>query len=283
MAVQLKQATTVIESLRASRRADDATSRLHSGSLEEALGVVKKLVESTNWKHGPATLVSTFPHHAVARTPDGNLVRVEWTSGKNGVALGRATVFESATPAPDIGDELFHTAAAAVDRIMSEDYESLDPMISSMTEALETSGDLQRRLSTEITLRAIKRDAWWHNVVREHYEGNLVLAAQPRSQGPDVLRESFDDLLKQLRESAVSVSASLRAIDKMPADPGVSSIATDIASDITNAVSAMMNVESDNPQETATVYESVMSVSDYLLTGAKFLTQIAASNLTDRE
>jgi hypothetical protein len=278
MAVQLKQASTVIESLRASRRADDEISRLRTGSLEESLGVVRKLVESTGWKHGPAALIATFPHHVVARTADGNLVRVEWSSAKSGITLGRATIFESATPAPDIGDELFHTAAAAVDRIMSEDYESLDPMISSMTEALDTSGDLNRRLTTEITLRAIKRDAWWHNVVREHYEGELVQAAPPRNQGPDVIRESFDDLLKQLRESAGSVSVSLRAIDKMPADPGVSSIATDIASDVTNAVSALMNVESNNPQEMAAVYESVLSVSDYLLTGAKFLTQIAASN-----
>jgi len=283
MAVQLKQASTVIESLRSSRRADDEVSRLRSGSLEESLSTVRKLVESSDWKYGPAALVATFPHHVVVRNQAGNLVRVEWLSNKVGISLGRATIFESATPAPDIGDELFHTAAAAVDKIMAEDYENLDPMISSMTEALDTSGDLHRRLSTEITIRAIKRDAWWHNVVNEHYAGALIAATAPRSGGPNVLRESFDDLLKQLRESAVSVSASLRAIDKMPADPGISSIATDIASDITNAVSALMNVETTNPQEMATVYESVLSVSDYLLTGAKFLTQIAASNLTDRE
>lgn len=278
MAVQLKQSTTtVIESLRASRRADDETSRLRSGSLEESISAVKALIESASWKHGPATPIATFSHHAVARTADGNLVRVEWTAGEKGVALGRATIFESSTPTPDIGGELFHTAAAAVDMIMAEDYDGLQPMISSMTEALDTSGDLQRRLSTEITLRAIKRDAWWHNVVREHY-GDLVPAPAPRNQGPDVLRESFDDLFRQLKESATGVSTALRAIDRMPADPGVAAIATDIASDITNAVSALLNVETTNPQEMATVYEAVLSVSDYLLTGAKFLTQIAASN-----
>jgi hypothetical protein len=282
MAVQLKQAT-VIESLRSARRADDGVARLRENSLEERLVSVKQLVESSDWKHGPAAIVATFAHHAVARTTDGNLVRVEWRADKLGkCSLGRSTIFESTTPAPDIGAELFHTAAAAVDRIMAEDYDSLDPMISSMAEALDMSGDLQRRVVTEVALRAINRNAWWHSIVSEHFSGSLLTAPAPRMDGPDVLRESYQDLVLRLKESAGVAAAALRTIDTMPADPGVSSVASDIANDITNAISALLNVESDNESEIAAVYESVLSVADYLLTGAKFLSQIAASN-TDRE
>jgi hypothetical protein len=204
--------------------------------------------------------------------------------------LGRATIFESATPTPDIGEELFHTASAAVDRIFAEDYDSLDPMLTSMTEALDTTGDLSRRLSTEITLRAIKRDAWWHNVVREHF-GGLDQAPGPilnGGQADDVLRESFDSLLDALRESASGVSVALRNIDKAPHSDNATTIASDIASDVTNTLTAMLNVNRSNTQEMAAVYESVVSVADYLLTGAKFLNTLAeqttaASNPTDRE
>lgn len=299
MAVQLKQSTpsTVIESLRASRQANDTLERLCEGSLERRLAEVKRLVESGEWKYGPATHIATYPHHAVARTSDGSLIRVEWSIDRDSskVQLDRSTIFESATPAPDLGDELFQTAIAAVDRILDEDYDALDGMIASMTEALETTGDLSRRLSTEITLRAIKRDAWWHNVVREHL-GELVSAPDPRNSGADVISGSFDDLLSALRESAAEVSTALRELDKLDEGEDVADIASDIAGDITNAITAMMNVDSANPQELATVYESVLSVSDYLLSGAKYLNQIveraqttdhdhptAKSTPTDRE
>jgi len=286
MAVQIRRDSTVIDSLRSSRRASDTVSSLREGSMEHSCERVRQLIESSAWKHGPATLVATFHHHAVARTTNGNLVRVEWSADQatGDVQLGAAKVFESPTPVADIGHELFATAKAAVEKIFAEDFDGLDPMISSITEALDVSGDLQRRVVTEVAVRAIRRNAWWHHVVSEHYEGNLLQPPAPQTEGADVIARSVDELLATLKQAATSVAESARELDKMSPDKGVTAIASDVAQDVTNAIAALMNTDKNNQQESVNVYEAVVTVSNYLLSGADFLAKIAqAASTKNRE
>ena len=77
MAVVLKN--QVVDQLRASRSADDAISRIQENSLEQQRKRLVSLVESPNWRFGPAELLATFPHHLVAKDPAGNVVQVEWS------------------------------------------------------------------------------------------------------------------------------------------------------------------------------------------------------------
>jgi hypothetical protein len=283
MAVHLKRDTpTVIESLRTARRADDATSRLRENSFEAHTDGVRRLVESTSWKYGPAELVATMPHHAVAKTSDGKLVRVEWSKDpERGYLLGSAKVFESRTPAADLGAELFETARVAVDKILDGDHDGLDTMISTMAEALDASGgDLQRRLTTELSLRSIRRDAWWHKVVDDHFGSERPHPPIVDESNPS---EAMGALLHSLKEAASVASASLRIIDGTSPDEGLTTVAHDIAQDIAHAMAAVMNVDRENETEMVNVYETVVSVSGHLLNGAEFLAQIADTTKKDRE
>ena len=209
-------------------------------------------------------------------------MRVEWSvdADTGAYSLNNSKVFESATPAADIGAELFETARAAVGKILDEDSEGLERMIGSMAEALETAGgDLQRRLNTELSLRSIQRNAWWHQVVSEHFDG--AMPPLPLA-GPDVAG-SMGTLLHSLKDAAASVSLALRQIDESAPDEGLVEIARDISQDIAHAMAAVMNVDRENESEMVNVYETVVSVSGHLLNGAGFLAQIADTTKKDRE
>jgi hypothetical protein len=276
MPVQLKRTSSVIESLRASRRAVDEADRLRHRSLEEATQAVRKLVEQSDWKHGPAELIATFQHHAVCRTTRGNLVRVEWHQSDDHYTLGNAKAFESQTPAVDIGSELFATARAAAQKILEDETTDLAPMIASITEALDTTGDLRRRIDTELALRSIKRDAWWHGIVADALEV-LISPPAPRTEGAELIANSARDLATALRAAASSAATALRALDETSPDAGLTNLAQDIAHDITNATSALMSADTANETELVGVYETVHSVASYLLSGAEFLTRLAGS------
>ena len=155
----------VFDYRRAARKADATLSRLRESSWENQRKNLVRLVEASNWRHGPAELLATFPHHLVVKAPSGSLVQVEWSKGEQGVELGRATVHETATPVADLGRELMETAKAAVDKIFSEDFDGVRPMIASMAEAMDAGGDLQRRVHSEVTLQSLQRSAWWHGLV----------------------------------------------------------------------------------------------------------------------
>lgn len=277
MAVNLKRSgSTVIESLRSSRRALDEGERLRHRSLEEATQRVRKLVEGDDWKFGPASLLATFSHHAIARTRDGSLVRVEWNYDANAdsYALGAAKAFESQTPVADIGAELFETARAAATKILDNDLGGVGEMIASMSEALNTEGDLQRRITTEMAVRSVRRDAWWHGVVNTALEAPVAPPA-PRTEGSDLIVNSVKDLVAALREAARDAAQALRRLDETGPDAGLITLAQDIAHDITNANTALMNADTANETELVGVYENVHSVAGHLLSGALFLKQLA--------
>jgi len=260
----------VLDQLRASRAADDAVSRLRENSWEMQRKKLLRVVESANWKFGPAELLATFSNHAVVKDPAGNVVQVEWSMGEDGGArLGRAVLHESTTPVSDVGHEVMETAKAAVDKILNEDFTAAVPMIASITEALDTGGDLQRQINTEVTVRALTRDAWWHSVVplREGVEDQL-----PEPVVNDY-QQSATDLLVFLKEQAASLVHTANQLDGTDTALDIEALARDVAEDVNRAVTALLDLDRRNDDEVIKVYEAVMAATPQLLNGIAFLNE----------
>jgi hypothetical protein len=267
----------VLDQLRASRDADDAISRLRENSWEVQRKKLVRLVESSAWRFGPAELLATFPHHLVVKDPGGNVVQVEWTTdGEGTLGLGRANVYESTTPVADLGHEVMETAKAAVDKILNEDYDSATPMIASITEALDAGGDLQRQIHTDVTVRSLTRDAWWHGVVglREGIEEQVPAPTE------DVQR-STTDLLVFLKEQAAVLSVAARQLDGSDIASDVTSLARDVAEDMGRAISALMGLDRRNEAELIKVYEAVMTAAPQLVNGIAFLNELTENSVTE--
>jgi len=270
MSVVLKN--QVLDQLRAARAADDTISRLKENSWESKRKTLVRLIESSNWRFGPAELLATFPHHLVAKDPAGNVVQVEWSldSETNKVTLGRASIFESSTPVADLGHEVMETARVAVDKILDEDFDGSAPMIASIAEALDAGGDLQRQINNEVTVRSLTRDAWWHHVVglREGVEEQI-----PTPIGEDIQR-SVTDLLAFLKEQASALSLAARQLDTTESASDIESLARDIAEDVERAITALLNLDRRATNEVIAVYEAVMAATPRLLNGIAFLTEL---------
>ena len=268
----------VVDHLRTARAADDVVSRLQENSWETTRKKLVRVVESAEWRHGPAELIATFDHHVVTRDPAGNLVRVEWTTTDTGVRLGKSTVFESATPVADLGHEVMETARAAVDRILDEDYDAATPMIASIAEALDAGGDLQRKIVTEVTIRALTRDAWWHKVVglREGIEEQIPTPTE------DVQR-STTDLLVFLKEQAASLAMTARRLDTTDFAFDVEALARDLAEDMERAITALMDLDRRNVGEVTQVYEAVATAAPQLLNGIAFLNELTDADAVAAE
>ena len=269
------QQSAVVDALRASRNADDELSRIKENSLEEQRNQLLKLVESANWRYGPADLIATFPHHLLCKSPAGELVQVEWHREQGGVYnLGRSVVHEMSVPVADLGAELMETARSAVDQILSEQPEAAEPMLRTIAEALDAGGSLQRRVVNEITLRSLARDAWWHHVVGER-DDIVDRMPSPIIEGDDAIDRSINEMLIFLREEASVASKSLRSLESYDIAKDIDTLAHDIAEDIGRAVSALASVESSkNHEEAVKTYEAVVSVAPRLLNGIEFLKEL---------
>lgn len=269
MSIVLKN--QVVDQLRAARAADDTISRLKENSWETQRMRLVRLVESSNWRFGPAELLATFPHHLVAKDPAGNVVQVEWSidDKTNMVSLGHATVYESSTPVQDLGHEVMETARTAVDKILDGDFDASAPMIASIAEALDAGGDLQRQINNEVLVRSLTRDAWWHGVVglREGIEEKIPAPVE------DVQR-AVTDLLAFLKEQASALSLAARQLDTSETASDIESIAHDIAEDVGRAITALLNLDRRATDEVVAVYEAVMAVMPHLLNGIAFLTEL---------
>jgi hypothetical protein len=267
----------VLDQLRAARAADDTISRLKENSWESQRTTLVRMVESPNWRFGPAELLATFPHHLVAKDPAGNVVQVEWfqDSETGKTTLGRAAVYESSTPVADLGHEVMETARVAVDSILDEDYDGSASMIASIAEALDAGGDLQRQINNEVTVRSLTRDAWWHGVVglREGIEEQVPAPV-------DDVQRSVTDLLAFLKEQASALSLAARQLDTTEKATDIEALARDIAEDVERAVSALLNLDRRATDEVVAVYEAVMAATPRLLNGIAFLTEL--SETTDK-
>jgi len=275
MAITLKtQKSVVVDALRAARNADDEISRLKENSWEHAQSKLVAALDSPNWKHGPAELVATFPHHALAKTVSGSVVQVEWcVTPEQGVTLGRAVIHEMSTPVSDLGRELMETAKSAIDCIIDEDFDSAEPMISSIADALDTGGDLQRRVQNEITVRSLKRDAWWHQVVGIR-EGIEDLIPQPVLETDEDLIKTVNDLLRFLKEAAGDAAKVIKLLDESDKSRDLISLADDIAEDIQRAIGALAHANLSNHEEALQLYEAVMAATPRLLNGIAFLSEL---------
>jgi hypothetical protein len=275
MAVILKtQKSAVVDALRAARNADDEFSRLRENSWEKRQADLTRLVESPDWRYGPAELIATFPHHALAKASTGAVVQVEWTYSKNeGVTLGRTVVHEMATPVADLGQELMETAKAAVDHILDEEFDDAQPMIATIAEALDSGGDLQRRVQNEITIRSLKRDAWWHQVVGIR-EGIEEMIPQPEMEDDEGIAKSVNSLLIFLKEAAGDAATAIRALDAADNSADLASLAGDIAEDINRAVTTLSGANLRNHEEALQLYEAVMAATPRLLNGIAFLNEL---------
>ena len=274
------QKSAVIEALRAARNVDDEFSRLRSNSWEEHQIRLSKLVESRDWRHGPAELLATFPHHVLVRAPFGALLRVEWKINPtdSSYELGRVTLFEVATPASDLGRELMETAKTAVDLILDERIEEVQPMISTMAEALDAGGSLQNRIVSELTLQTLQRKAWWHAIVGER-EKIEELLPEPTVEGENALQNSIEKLLNVLKEAARDMIAAVRKLDAIKLDPGIEAVVKDIAEDVRFAIKVL--AEQENNEEALNIYETVMSAAPRLFNGIAFIIETAQARSDD--
>jgi hypothetical protein len=273
MAVVLKNA--VVDQLRAARSADDVLSRLRANSWETKRTSLLRMIESSEWKFGPAELVATFAHHVLAKAPNGDVVQVEWSEGENGqVYLGRAVVHESSTPVADIGYEVMQTARAAVDKILDEDYEGALPMIAGIAEALDVRGDLQRQISNEVLIQSLTRRAWWHDVIGIQEDTAEKL---PDLNTEDVQR-SATDLLAFLKEQATALSLSTRQLGSKTLRPEIETLATDVAEDVQRAITALLNLDRRQSGEVTKIYEAVMTAAPQLLSGIAYLKKLSENS-----
>ena len=279
MSVVLKsQKSAVVDALRAVRNADDELSRIKEHSWETRRSKLSALVESSSWRYGPAELLATFEHHVVVKAPNGSLVQVEWTVDKAGdYALERAVVHETVKPVADLGQELIETAKSAVDAIFEGDDESAQKIISALAEALDTGGDLQRRVATEVSIRSLSRDAWWHQVVGIR-EGVTDTLPAPVTEGDDCLAKSINDLLVFLKESATEASGAMRTLANSELAKDIETLARDIAEDTGLALDILVKTDSKDQDEALKVYEAVMTVAPQLLNGIEFLKELVAEH-----
>lgn len=263
---------SVVDQLRAARSANDAISRLRENSWEVRRTSLLRLVESTEWRFGPAELIATFDHHALAKAPNGDIVQVEWAHNDDGsISLGRAVVHESATPVADLGHEIMETARTAVDKILDDNFDAATPMIASITEALDSGGDLQRQINNEVLVQSLTRRAWWHDVVGLDEATTEQL---PAVNTEDVQR-SATDLLAFLKEQATLLSQTARQLDGKKTGQEIESLATDVAEDVQRAITALLNLDRRRVAEVTKIYEAVMTATPQLLSGIAFLTHLS--------
>lgn len=281
MSIVLKsQSSVVVDALRASRNADDTLSKLRENSWENRRSNLVALVEAANWRHGPAALLATFDHHVVAKSPNGALIQVEWSTDSDGnYKLGRSVVHETNTPVADLGQELMETARSAVDHILNEDFDTAQPMIVTIAEALDVGGDLQRRVNNEVTLRSLTRNAWWHHVVgiREDVEARIPA---PQIEGDDCVAKSIHEMLSFLKEAAAEASDAIRALAQTDYAKDIETLARDVAEDTERAITALMGADTTKDNESLQLYEAVMSAAPRLLNGIEFLKSLVTEDET---
>lgn len=273
MAVVLK--STVVDQLRAARSADDVLSRLRENSWETRRHALVRMVESPEWKFGPAELLATFDHHVLAKAPNGDIVQVEWSAADGRVHLGRATIHESATPVSDLGFEVMETARSAVDKILDEDFDGVTPMITSIAEALDVRGDLQRQISNEVLIQSLTRRAWWHDVVGLQEDSAEKLPAL----NTDDVQRAATDMLAFLKEQAAALSSSTRQLGTRSLRPEEETLATDIAEDVQRAITALLNLDRRQVGEVTKIYEAVMTAAPQLLSGIAYLKQLSETSV----
>lgn len=275
------QRSNIIESLRAARNVNDSVSKLRENSWENTRLKLLNIVESPNWKYGPAELIATFDKHIVCKAPSGNLIQVEWELDTNSnIQFKNTTVYETTTPVSDLGRELMETAKAAVELIINKDYTAASPMIESIAAALDSKGELSRRVAIEINLRALNRSSWWHKVVESSLESEEVSASiseipETNIESEEFITKSVNDLLCFLKNKVAETSNSLRKLYNVEHAKYVESFAVELASDLHRSTNLLMQINNKNLDETIAIYETIVTQVPKLVMGVKLLNKLA--------
>lgn len=275
----MPQSNTVVDVLRSVRGAEDPVlASLKAESLEARRERIAAVVASSDWPAGPAELIATFPHHALV-SKDGAQLRCRVTESDDGkITLDKIEVFALAQPAPDVVNEVFETAKSAVDRILDDDLESATPMVAAVANAIYTSGDLHRRIASEVAKRTINRSAWWHQVVREHMEklGPVESISVEQVNDPAALFKAIESLKSALIDEAATAAKAVSALAGSTSVSGSIQEATrEIVTDLKYAIQALNGVDADNVEEATGIYEGVAAVADQLRLGARFLASLS--------
>lgn len=268
----------VISKLRSARNAQDTISLLRASSLEARAERIAEALGDPSWAAGPAQLIATYPRHALCEK-NGILMRVKLIENNDEIQLGAVEVHDIPESINDVGAEVMETAKVAVDHILAEDYESATPLIASIANALNYKGALQQRIQTEVAKRSIQRDAWWHDVVREHLGDD----AKVEIPAPDAdVSESIATLRARLVEAAQHAAVAINALgDDEDVSDIIEDAAKDIAADLKYAIQALSTVDKDNLDEMNGIYEGVAQMSGYLMLGVKFLGSLVQTESID--
>ena len=268
----------VIEQLRSARHADDALSVLREGSQEARRDRIVEALNDPEFAAGPAELLYTFPHHAVCQR-EGIVMRVRINEGDDGrIQLGNVEVHEIPGAAPDIAEEVFAAARAAVTHIFEGDFEEAAPLVNGIANALSFKGGLRRRVMSEVAKRTVARNAWWHGVVKQR----LGEAAPSAEFNPGVLTvtEGLDELRIFIERLALTTSVAIQKLAECDLAPALESVAASIADDLKYALSALSEANSEDEDELTGIYEGVCALAKTLVLGSDFLATLVNENTT---
>jgi hypothetical protein len=273
--------STIAEALRAARGEVDLITKLKSGSLEARRERIAEALQNPDWDGGPAELIASYPHHAIA-SKEGILMRIPIDEEDGSIIFGKADVFSVPTPVADIGAEVMETAKQAVGFLLSEDFDSADPMIRGIAGALDVKGDLHRRLSMAVQLKSLSRKTWWQETVGEQFAADVVVPESVQSSEVEEMAEAISAMSSILKESsAFAVQALMQLHDAGTPNTGAIECAGDIAEDLKSALSILNDVNCNDLEEMTQVHEEVRQVMPRLLAGINFLTHLTGATSKD--
>lgn len=276
--------TAIADALRSVRGHDDVLTKLKADSLEARHERIAEALAKPDWVGGPAQLVATYTHHALAEK-DGTLLRVKVTEQAGKIRFDKPEVFKLPLPPADVAREVMETALVAVDRLMAGQVAEATPMVAEIANALHTSGDLRRQITCEVAKRSVNRAAWWHTVVSEHMEKIGLLTQESQVEVPAELAQlvaAADALKANLIESASGAAISIKRLGAQENLPeSISVAAKDIATDLKWSIQALAQTDPGDHDELQGVFEGVSRVAPKLRLGAQFLATLAGAAQSD--
>ena len=278
--------TPVAEHLRSIRGADDVISRLRHQSIEgKAERIAEALASDPKFGHAKLNGVYGKINLVLASNEEGQTFQVKVNEDGDTIKLGRVTICETAIPVQDVAEEILKTASYAAEAILSENREKTPQLMSAIAKALDTKGDLRRRVELELDLQTIKGGRWYDSVVSEHYAGeepDVPSVEIDESEDIDVvelMKTSISVLDNRMRsELALAGQAFAEAqTNGKVIDKTVLDAAQSVVEDMKRALDALNNVDLTNEQEMGKVFECVASQAPRLIKGARFVVQLVQS------
>lgn len=281
----MSKESTVIDTLRSARQADDILTRLQEGSIEKVKPSIVELLGDPNWEYGPAKLRATYGDlkYVVATNKRGETLRIRVTEEEDKIILGKVEVFDVAVPSMDVAQEMLETAKSASMAILEDDFDSAAPMLKAMSRSLDVHGDLHRKLMIEMDIQGLQKNRWYHEIVAENFNGEIEIPSlvQEDAVSTDNIHEALDSLAsfltKELSEALVAMKSAIRLQDTKIVEESAQAISVDMK----HAVRALNGADRNDKDEMVRVYESVISVTPRLVAGTRFLVKLVNDELSE--